>query len=99
MSNDGYGIEKPGAHSHAQHREPARYLVVIDTDGSASARLFLASRGQAAEFDAGSEEVAQMTRGLVAAGGADGNLFIWRGENAEVVRKIEPAGDQKASAP
>jgi hypothetical protein len=72
MSNDGYGIEKPGAHSHAPHREPARYLIVIDTDGAAIARLFLASRVQAAEFDAGSEEVAQMTRGLVAAGGADG---------------------------
>ena len=36
--------------------------------------------------------------GLVAAGGADGNLFIWRGENAQVVRKIEPAG-AKTSAP
>jgi len=72
MSNDGYGIEKPGAHHPAPHREPARYLVVIDSEGAAIARLFLASRVQTAEFDAGSEEVAQMTRGLAAAAGADG---------------------------
>jgi hypothetical protein len=36
------------------------------------ARLFLESREQVAEFDAGTEEAAQMISGLVPANGADG---------------------------
>lgn len=60
-----YGSEAPRAHSHTQHQPPARYLVVIDANGSTIARLFLESREQVAEFDAGSEEATQMTIGLV----------------------------------
>ena len=51
---------------------PARYMILIDTGGSMTALLFDAERRQLAEFDAGSEEVAVMTRGLVPARGAEG---------------------------
>ena len=70
--NQGFGIERPHGHSGAPHREPARYLMLIDTDGSVIARLFVASRTQVAEFDASSEEVARMTLGLVPSRGASG---------------------------
>ncbi|MEP7057377.1 MAG: hypothetical protein ABI809_06350 [Caldimonas sp.] len=70
--DEGYGIERPGEHSHAPHRKPARYMVVIDSAGAAIARLFLETREQVAEIDAGAEEVALMTRGLQPVKGADG---------------------------
>lgn len=60
----GYGIESHGAHAHTPHRKPVRYLVVIDSAGSTLARLFLETREQVAEVDAGTEEVAAMTHGL-----------------------------------
>jgi hypothetical protein len=60
----GYGIESPGAHNPTPHRKPVRYLIVIDSAGSTIARLFLETRQQVAEVDAGAEEVALMTRGL-----------------------------------
>jgi len=71
MSQD-FGIELPRAHSQESHRKPVRFLVVIDSGGYVLARLFVETREQVAEFDAGSEEAAQMTRGLVPAKGADG---------------------------
>lgn len=70
--NHGFGIEAPGEHTHAPHRQPPRYLVVIDAAGSSVARLFLDTREQVAEIDAGAEEVALMTRGLEPARGAQG---------------------------
>lgn len=70
--NQGYGIESPGEHSHAPHRKPARYLVIIDAAGSTLARLFLDTREQIGEVDAGTEEVAQMTHGLKPVTGAQG---------------------------
>lgn len=70
--NQGFGNESPREHSRAPHRKPARYLVVIDSGGAAVARLFLDSRELVAEFDAGTEEVALMTKGLVPATGASG---------------------------
>jgi hypothetical protein len=39
-----FGIEAPGQHHQALHRQPARYLVVIDSGGSTIARLFLDTR-------------------------------------------------------
>ncbi len=51
-------------------QEPARYLVMIESDGAMLARLFDVARNQLAEFDAASEEVAVMTRGLVPQQGA-----------------------------
>ena len=70
--NQGFGSESPRAHTQTSHRQPARYLVVIDSGGSAIARLFLDTREQVAEFDAATEEAAQMTGGLVPSKGADG---------------------------
>ena len=70
--SQGFGIEVPRAHSQAPHRKPARYLVVIDSGGYVLARLFDDAREQVAEFDAGSEEAAHMTLGLVPAKSADG---------------------------
>jgi hypothetical protein len=67
-----FGIEAPRAHTQTTHRKPARFLVVIDAGGYVVARLFLESREQVAEFDAGSEEAAQLTLGLVPKKGAEG---------------------------
>ncbi|HKW84642.1 MAG TPA: hypothetical protein VJN68_12910 [Burkholderiaceae bacterium] len=65
--NHGFGIEPPSAHHHSPLQQPVRYVVIIDAGGSMVARLFLASRELVAEFDAGTEEVVQMTQGLLAA--------------------------------
>ncbi len=67
-----FGSESPPAHAQTSHRKPARYLVVIDSGGYVVARLFLDTREQVAEFDAATEEVAQMTEGLVASKTAAG---------------------------
>jgi hypothetical protein len=67
-----FGNESPRAHNQTAHRRPARFLVVIDSGGHGLARLFLDTREQVAEFDAGTEEAAQMTIGLTPAKGADG---------------------------
>ena len=56
----GFGNELPRAHGNTAPRARSRYLVVIDSGGFMVARLFLASREQVAEFDASTEEVAQM---------------------------------------
>ena len=66
MSQD-FGIESRRSHAASAHRAPARYLVIIDTAGASLARLFLENRAPAGEFDAATEEVAVMTRGLTPA--------------------------------
>ena len=71
MSQD-FGRERPRAHQQTSHRKPARYLVVIDSGGFVVARLFLETRELVAEFDAGTEEAAQMMAGLVPTRGAEG---------------------------
>lgn len=65
-------METPSAHSLSELRQPARYLVVIDSGGSMVARLFLDSREPVAEFDASVEEVTHMIDGLVPVTGATG---------------------------
>jgi peptidoglycan hydrolase-like protein with peptidoglycan-binding domain len=70
--SQGFGGEAPRAHTHTQYQKPARYIVVIDSGGSALARLFLDNREQIAEFDAGAEEASRMTAGLVPIVGAQG---------------------------
>jgi hypothetical protein len=70
--SQGFGGEAPRAHTQTSHRKPARYLVVIDSGGFAIARLFLETRELAAEFDAGTEETAQMVAGRLPTKGADG---------------------------
>jgi hypothetical protein len=70
----GFGIERPPAHRHAPPRAAARYLVLIESGGAATALLFTEARELAGDIDAGSEEVAVMVRGLrpvVGAGGAE----------------------------
>jgi hypothetical protein len=69
--SQGFGNESPRAHVQTALRKPARYLVVIDSGGFSVARLFLETREQIAEFDAATEEVAQLTSGLAPARGAD----------------------------
>jgi len=70
--SQGFGSESPRAHTQTVHRKAARYLVLIESGGFALARLFLDTRELVAEFDAGTEEAAQMTAGLMPARGADG---------------------------
>lgn len=67
---DSFGIEAHGKHPSASHRKPARFLVLIDSGGSTVAQLFTEAREFAAEFDAGSEEVAVMTQRLKPGAGA-----------------------------
>lgn len=72
-------MESPVGHVHTLHRRPARFLVVIDAGGTMVAKLFLDSRELVAEFDAGSEEVAVMARGLrpdKGAGAADWDVAL-----------------------
>ncbi|MCU0929333.1 MAG: hypothetical protein MUE62_09190 [Burkholderiaceae bacterium] len=68
-----YGIQPPAPHVGGEHRPAARYLVLIDAGGVTVARLALASFEAVAEFDAGAEEVAVMTRGLHPVRGASGS--------------------------
>jgi hypothetical protein len=63
--NDGFGIATPARHHDAPHHPPVRFLIVIDSGGNSIARLFLATREQVGELDAATEEVSQMTQGLV----------------------------------
>lgn len=60
-----FGRESAPAHVQTSHRQPARYLVLIDAGGIQVARLFLDTRVQVAEFDGATEEVTQMTVGRV----------------------------------
>lgn len=65
--NHGFGIEAPhGPSSHDPPQPPARYLVIIGSasEGARQARLFLETRVEVAQFDAGAPEVQMMTRGL-----------------------------------
>ena len=71
MTQHGYGIERPSSHIHREHRPKARYLVLIESAGPVIALLFTEARKLVADFDAGAEEVALMTRGLRGRQGAD----------------------------
>jgi len=65
--NNGFGIPSPSPHHAGARHAPARYAVVIESGGARIARLFADSREQLAELDAATEEVTQMTQGLVPA--------------------------------
>jgi hypothetical protein len=67
-----FGIESPSESAHTPHRKPARYLIIIEAAGAMVARLFTDAREPVAEFDASTEEVAQMTQGLTPTAGAPG---------------------------
>ena len=68
----GFGATVAEEHAREPHRKPARYLVVIDGGGSALARLFLETRELVDEFDASTEEVAVMIKGLTPSRNASG---------------------------
>jgi hypothetical protein len=67
-----FGNEIPRRHTEAPARQATRYLIVIESGGSAIARLFTEAREQTAEFDASTEEVMLMMQGLVPVHGASG---------------------------
>ncbi|MBV8035590.1 MAG: hypothetical protein JOY88_11090 [Pelomonas sp.] len=60
----------PQRHAQQDHRQVSRYLVVIASSAGPVAKLFLDSREQVGEFDAGTEEVAVMTRNATSSLGA-----------------------------
>lgn len=57
------------------HKNPVKYLVIIESDGAMVAKLYDAQLKHENDIDAGSEEVAVMTRGLKAA--KTGNDATW----------------------
>jgi hypothetical protein len=65
--NNGFGISSPATHHGTPRHAPVRFLIVITSGGFSVARLFLATREQVNELDAATEEVTQMTQGLVPA--------------------------------
>lgn len=67
-----FGMESPRAHPQSLHRKPVRYLIVIESDGSMIARLFLETREMVSEVDAAVEQVDSMTAGLIPVVGAIG---------------------------
>jgi hypothetical protein len=72
MAQD-YGMPAPRAPLHGELRRVARWLVVIeDATGTRVARLFSLERAPLAEFDAATEEIGVMTRGLQPTSGAAG---------------------------
>ena len=70
--SQGFGQEMPSRHAQQAHRKVSRYLVIIDSGAGPVAKLFLDSREPSGEFDAGTEEVAVMTRNATASTGASG---------------------------
>jgi hypothetical protein len=70
--NQSHGMDRPPEPLSAEEDRPAKYLVVIDLDGTSTARLFLDNREAVAEFDGAAEEVSMMTRELLAERGASG---------------------------
>ena len=70
--SDSLGDEARGRYAPHVYKKVARFLVVIDAAGEVVARLFDDERRALAEFDASSEEVAMMTKGLDPDEGAAG---------------------------
>lgn len=70
--NEGFGHEVPARHEQQTHRQVTRYCIVIASTAGALARLLLADRTQVAEFDAGTEEVAELIKTASASVGATG---------------------------
>ena len=67
-----YGREVPVPHHQSTHRSAAKYLVLVDSGGVTLARLFLETREQVGEFDAGAEEVSSMIKGIKPVSDASG---------------------------
>jgi hypothetical protein len=67
-----FGMESPRKHDASPHRQPVRYVLVIESGGAMVARLYLDTREQVAEFDAAVEEVSSMINGIAPQVGAIG---------------------------
>lgn len=67
-----FGSTRPEHHTQGAVHRPSRYLVIIESQGSPVARLFLDTREEVAQFDANTEETSHMTLGLTAEHGACG---------------------------
>lgn len=70
--SQGFGSEVPPSHNQATHREVTKYLVIIPNPEGSIAKLFLGNYDQVAEFDANTDEVTSMIRGLAPAFDATG---------------------------
>jgi hypothetical protein len=68
-----FGMESPRQHPHVAHRQPVRYLVVIESGGLMIARLLLDTRVMVGEMDAAVEEVSSMISGQTPQMGALGS--------------------------
>ena len=70
--SQGFGREVPAPHVQRTHREVTKYLIIIHGAEGPVARLFLPNHEQVAEFDANTEEVTAMIKGLAPNTGATG---------------------------
>jgi len=68
----GFGQEMPRPHDLAGLRGVTKYLVIVPVMDGPIARLFLENREQAGEFDANTEEVSSMIKGITPSVGATG---------------------------
>ena len=62
--SQGFGSEVPQPHSQATHRKVTKYLVIIPNPEGTIAKLLLGNYEQVAEFDANTDEVTSMIKGL-----------------------------------
>ena len=62
--SQGFGSEVPAPHNQATHREVTKYLVVLPNPEGTIAKLFLGNFEQVAEFDANTDEVTSLIKGI-----------------------------------
>ena len=62
--SQGFGSEVPVPHNQATHREVTKYLVVLPNPEGTIAKLFLGNFEQVAEFDANTDEVTSLIKGI-----------------------------------
>ena len=62
--SQGFGGEVPAPHNQATHREVTKYLVVLPNPEGTIAKLFLGNFEQVAEFDANTDEVTSLIKGI-----------------------------------
>ncbi len=67
-----YGIESARQHTNQSHRQPVRYVVIIEAGGSTVAMLFLGTHALVSEIDAGTDAATSLIAGRVPVVGALG---------------------------
>lgn len=85
MDHHGFGIESPAQHHQTPHRKPVRYVVIIEEAGARVARLYLETREQVGEVDAGAGEIADLVKGREPARSATDPVWdqVLRGNSRE----------------